>query len=570
LRPTDSRVIAGRYHLLERLGHGSTATTYLAEDRVLGRRVAVKVFRPEFLIDPRDQARFEREARAAAAVSHPNVVQVFDVGQEGETRFLVMEWVDGTDLKHLIRQRAPLPAEEATRLVLDLLRGLAAIHRAGIVHRDVKPQNVLIDRLGRTKLTDFGIARTARDAGSTETGSVIGTAAYMAPEQATGQPVSPATDLYAAGVILYELLTGRLPFAGDNPIDVLYRHVHDTPTPPRRVNPAIPPALEAVVLRALAKNPGGRFHSSEAMAAALEAALASPQPLPKGAAIAPPLGPRASGGSATRRAHRVARFGVWSAVAVAGGMTMLVLILAVALTLASAAGSAPVSTRAPERPPTVPVDVLEPSPFPTFAPEPAATSRPEPTPEPAVISTPEPTSTPLPAPSPTATAERRPPVELVLPLEVERFLQELDPALERYDVGPSDLEGAYVPEREGIRGLPRAVRGAALLLAAPSEFQIGTVMVEGVDSRGPLLIEIEGQSRRGASLQLLVNGARVWEGDAPFSDRQWERVVFWLTDIPRSPDRTLTVALRNASPHGEVAGEPWIAVRALALYLAAD
>jgi len=570
--PTESRIIAGRYHLLRRLGHGSTATTYLAQDLLLGRRVAVKVFRPAFLVDPRDLARFEREARAAATVSHPNVVQVYDVGQDGETRFLVMEWVDGSDLKHLVRDRAPLPPQEATQLVLDLLRGLAAIHRAGVVHRDVKPQNVLIDRSGRAKLTDFGIARTVRDTELTETGSVIGTAAYMAPEQATGQPVSPATDLYAVGIILYELLTGRLPFPGENPIDVLYRHVHEVPAPPRRFNPAIPPALEAVVLRALAKRPAERFGSAEAMAAAIEAAMASPQPLAPGSTIVPVPGPRASGRLVTRRVRPVARPRAWSAVAMAGGMTVLVLSLVVALTLASSAEPVPVPTPAPKPLPsdaTVPV-VPEPSPTPVPTPEPAATSRPEPTPRRAVVSTPEPTATPIPTSAPTATAERRPPVQLVLPPEVTLFLEQRDPALERYDFRPADLEGAYLPERDGMRGLPRAVRRAALVLAAPSAFQTATVTVEKGNIRGPLLIEIEGQSRRGASLQLLVNGTTIWEGEAPFSDRQWERVVFWLANTPRSLHGTLTVALRNVSPPGEVAEEPWIAVQELRLYLDAD
>ncbi len=566
--PTGSRVIAGRYHLLQRLGDGSTATTYLAEDELLGRRVAVKLFRSEYLVDPRERARFEREARAAAAVSHPNVVQVFDVGQEGDTRYLVMEWVDGTDLKRLIRERAPLPAEEAARLMLDLLRGLAAIHRAGIIHRDVKSQNVLIDRSGRAKLADFGIARTARDTGLTETGSVIGTAAYMAPEQATGRPVSPATDLYAAGVILYELLTGRLPFSGENPLEVLYQHVHEPPIPPRRHNSAISPALEAVVLRALAKSPEERFRSAEAMAAALEAAIASPQKVPPGIALMPSLSRRGQVRALARPAQRVAGRSGWQPVLMAGGVTVLALVLVLALTLASSGGGDPVATPTPASEPTatVPVVVPAPSPTPTATPAPTATPMPSPTPSP--TATPEPTPTPRPTATPTP--EPRPPVELVLPPEVRRFLQRLGNGWERQSFNPSDLAGAYVPERDGARGFPRELRDAALLFGEPSGFHTGTVTMQVASTRGPLLLEIEGRSSNGAPFQLLVNGTTVWEGEAPFSDRQWERVVFSLAALPASSDGTLTVALRNASPRGEIAEEPWIAVQALTLYVQGD
>lgn len=564
--PTGSRVIAGRYHLLERLGDGSTATTYLAEDELLGRRVAVKLFRSEYLVDPRDRARFEREARAAAAVSHPNIVQVFDVGQEGDTRYLVMEWVDGTDLKRLIRERAPLPADEAVRVALDLLRGLAAIHRAGIIHRDVKPQNVLIDRSGRAKLADFGIARTVRDTGLTETGSVIGTAAYMAPEQATGRAVSPATDLYAAGVILYELLTGRLPFAGENPLEVLYQHVHEPPIPPRRHNPAISPALEAVVLRALAKSPEERFRSAEAMAAALEAAVASPQKVPPGIALVPPLPRRAQSRALARPAQRAAGRSGWQSILMAGGVTMLALILVLALTLASSGGGDPGATPTTGPAPTATAQAVVPAPTPT----PTATPEPTPTPTPQPTPTPAPTATPTPAPTATPTPEPQPPAIRVLPPEVRRFLQELDKRLEKRDFNPKDLEGAYVPERDGEEGLPKELRDVALLFGEPSGFQTGTVTTEAGSAEGPLVVEIEGRGSRGAPFQLLVNGTVVWQGEAPFSDRRWERVVFSLPAVPPGSEGTLTVALRNASPQGELGEEPWLAVRALTLYVRAD
>jgi len=264
---TLPHTLAGRYRLTARIGEGSFAETYLATDTSLGRQVAVKVLREQYASDVRVAARFEREARAAASVTHPNVVDVYDYGRDGNTLYIVMEWVDGTDLKEHIRRRAPLPVPEATRLIREILQGLGAIHRAGIIHRDVKSQNVLIAQSGTAKLTDFGIARGALDTGLTDTGMALGTAAYMAPEQASGQPLTPAADIYAAGVILFEMLTARLPFPGDNPVQVMFQHVNDPPPRPRTLNPDIPPGLELVVLRALAKDPSDRFQSAAEMEA---------------------------------------------------------------------------------------------------------------------------------------------------------------------------------------------------------------------------------------------------------------------------------------------------------------
>ncbi len=262
-------LLADRYQLTQRLGEGSFAETFLATDSLLQRQVAVKILREQYARDPHFATRFTREAQAAAAVSHPNVVEVYDSGHAGETLFIVMEWVEGPDLKQLIREQAPLPIPEAIRLLRELLQGLAAIHQAGIIHRDVKPQNVLLSKQGTAKLTDFGIARGAVGSSLTETGMALGTAAYMAPEQASGKPVGPGVDLYAAGVILFELVTGELPFPGANPVQVMYRQVHEPVPRPREVNRAIPAELEGVILRALAKEPGQRYPTAEAMAEAL-------------------------------------------------------------------------------------------------------------------------------------------------------------------------------------------------------------------------------------------------------------------------------------------------------------
>jgi serine/threonine-protein kinase len=267
-------LLAQRYQLSRPLGEGSFAETFLATDTLLQRQVAVKILRDQYAHDPRYATRFAREAQAAAAVAHPHVVEVYDHGQDGATLFIVMEWVDGSNLKQLIRDQAPLPIPEALRLLRELLQGLGAIHQAGIIHRDVKPQNVLLTKAGRVKLTDFGIARGTVASSLTETGMALGTAAYMAPEQASGKPVGPGADLYAAGVILFELVTGRLPFEGENPVEVMYRQVHEAVPRPGELNRAIGAELEGVLLQALAKEPEARYPTAEALAALGEVAAA--------------------------------------------------------------------------------------------------------------------------------------------------------------------------------------------------------------------------------------------------------------------------------------------------------
>jgi serine/threonine-protein kinase len=275
--PLGFDLVGGRYTLAGRIGEGCFATTHLAHDAVLGRPVAVKLLRPEFARDETAAARFEREARSAAFVSHHNTVDVFDYGEHGETFFIAMQYVPGRDLKRLMDDEGRLAPDEAAGLVRQVLAGIGAIHAAGIIHRDVKPQNVLLGRDGVARVTDFGVAYSSGARALTTDGTTVGTAAYMAPEQARGGVLTEATDLYAVGVVLFGLLTGRLPFARENTVDTMLAHLREMPPTPSAVAPdaGIPPALDALVLRALAKDPAERFASADEMERAL-ARLAPP------------------------------------------------------------------------------------------------------------------------------------------------------------------------------------------------------------------------------------------------------------------------------------------------------
>jgi serine/threonine-protein kinase len=264
-------VIDGRYRVDRRLGSGGMADVYCATDLQLGRKVAVKLLYRRFAEDEEFVERFRREASSAAGLQHPNVVAVYDRGEWDGTSYIAMEYLDGRSLKDIVRDEGPLPPARATELILQVLKAARFAHRRGIIHRDFKPHNVLVDDEGRAKVTDFGIAR-AGASDMTETGSIMGTAQYLSPEQAQGHAVSAQSDLYSIGIMLYELLTGRVPFDGDSPVTIALKQVGEEPTPPRALNPAVPPALEAVVLRALQKDPAQRFGDADAFITALEQA----------------------------------------------------------------------------------------------------------------------------------------------------------------------------------------------------------------------------------------------------------------------------------------------------------
>jgi eukaryotic-like serine/threonine-protein kinase len=268
-------VIDGRYRVLKRLGSGGMADVYCAEDTQLGRRVALKLLYRRFAEDAEFVERFRREASSAAGLQHPNIVGVFDRGEWDGTYYIAMEFLDGRTLKQLVTEHGAMPPDLAIDITLQVLRAARSAHKRGVVHRDIKPHNVMLDDEGRAKVTDFGIAR-AGASDMTQTGSIMGTAQYLSPEQAHGEPVSPRSDLYSIGVMLYELVTGRVPFDGESAVTIALKHVSERPLPPAQVNPAVPPALDAVVMRALEKDPARRFADADEFAAALEAARAQP------------------------------------------------------------------------------------------------------------------------------------------------------------------------------------------------------------------------------------------------------------------------------------------------------
>ena len=260
----------GRYRLERRIGSGGMADVWLAEDGSLNRQVAIKILADRYTQDEGFVERFRREATAAAGLNHPNIVAIYDRGQAEGTYYIAMEYVDGPTLKEEISARAPLPEADAITYAQQALQALEFAHRRGVIHRDVKPHNMMITPEGMLKMTDFGIARAANTVEMTEVGSIVGTAQYLSPEQARGQPVGPQSDIYSMGIVLYEMVTGELPFNGGSAVEIAMKQVNDPPPPPTRKNRLLSPALEQVIMRALAKDPALRFRSARDMADELE------------------------------------------------------------------------------------------------------------------------------------------------------------------------------------------------------------------------------------------------------------------------------------------------------------
>ncbi|HEV2901962.1 MAG TPA: protein kinase, partial [Gaiellaceae bacterium] len=270
--------IAGRFELVELIGKGGMSSVYKAHDRLLERIVAIKILHPHFTEDEEYVERFRREARSVAQLSHPNIVTVIDRGEDSGRQYIVFECVEGENLKQLVERTGPLPVRDALMLGLQMARALSFAHGRGLIHRDVKPQNVLLNDGGQAKMTDFGIAREVDVQGVTITGTVLGTSEYIAPEQARGQQVDAQTDVYSLGVVLFELLTGAVPYEGETFVTVALKHVNE-PTPSvleRR--PDVPPRVALAVERAMAKSPDERFASMDELVDELEACLAELDP----------------------------------------------------------------------------------------------------------------------------------------------------------------------------------------------------------------------------------------------------------------------------------------------------
>jgi serine/threonine-protein kinase len=262
------RVFDRRYVIKRKLGSGGMADVYLAEDQELGRRVALKLLNDRHAADDQFVERFRREAQSAAGLNHPNIVSIFDRGRAEGTYYIAMEYLDGRTLKELLVRNGPTPIPIAIDYARQILGALSFAHRNGIIHRDIKPHNLVVGGDGRLKVTDFGIARSGASQ-MTEAGSIVGTAQYLSPEQARGAPVDPRSDLYSLGIVLYEMLTGNVPFTGDTPVEIAMKHLSQIPEPPSKLRPEVPHDLDAVVMRALAKEPDQRYGSTEEMDADL-------------------------------------------------------------------------------------------------------------------------------------------------------------------------------------------------------------------------------------------------------------------------------------------------------------
>ncbi len=259
-----SKLLAGRYELIEKIGEGGMAVVYKGKDRLLNRYVAVKILRPEFTKDAQFIENFKRESQAAAGLQHPNIISVYDVGREGDIHFIVMELIDGRPLSDIIKEQAPLNYKQAIEITRQVASALSLAHRNNIIHRDIKPHNIMMTRDGMAKLGDFGIAKAVSDSTLVaETSRIIGSVHYFSPEQARGSYVDERSDIYSLGIVLYEMLTGQVPFDGDNPVQVALMHINDDIIPPSKLVPGIPPALEKLVMKATDKFQSNRYKSAD-------------------------------------------------------------------------------------------------------------------------------------------------------------------------------------------------------------------------------------------------------------------------------------------------------------------
>src|SRR3954447_6460663 len=265
--------LSGRYKILDMIGGGGMANVYLAHDMILDRDVAVKMLRLDFANDEEFIRRFRREAQSATSLAHPNIVNIYDVGEENDLYFIVMEYVEGQTLKQYIQQNSPIQVEETIEIMEQLTSAISHAHQNHIVHRDIKPQNILVDRFSNVKITDFGIAMALSATSITQTNSVLGSVHYLSPEQARGGMANKKSDIYSLGIVMFELLTGRLPFSGESAVSIALKHLQSETPSPRRWNPAIPQSVENIILKATAKDSFHRYSSVEEMEQDINTAL---------------------------------------------------------------------------------------------------------------------------------------------------------------------------------------------------------------------------------------------------------------------------------------------------------
>jgi eukaryotic-like serine/threonine-protein kinase len=336
----SEEVIAGRYDLVELIGRGGMSTVWRAHDRLLDRTVAMKVLHEQFTRDEEYVERFRREARSVAQLSHPNIVTVIDRGEDDGRQYIVFEFVDGENLKQLVERTGPLPVHDALLLAVQMGRALAFAHDRGLIHRDVKPQNVLLAGDGHAKMTDFGIARSVDVDGVTITGTVLGTSEYIAPEQARGERVDALTDVYSLGVVLYELLTGGVPFRGENFVAVALRHVNEPPPDVLDERPDCPPRVAMAIDRAMAKDPAQRFRSMDDFVSELETCVSDLDPTSEEATMITRRPVAAARRPAPRRRRR--RLGwLWPIAAVLGVIGVAALAALGVLALQDDSGNSP-------------------------------------------------------------------------------------------------------------------------------------------------------------------------------------------------------------------------------------
>lgn len=420
----EPRLIHDRFQIESLIARGGMATVFKGTDLTLGRTVAIKILSEELAEDPSFVARFRLEAQAAASLTHPNIVAVYDTGSDRDTHYIVMEYLEGRTLHQILNEDGTVPPEQVARIGAEVAEALAEAHDKGIVHRDVKPGNIMISRNGNAKVMDFGIAKAATAGNLTQVGSILGTVAYLSPEQARGEPVDGRSDIYSLGALLYQMLTGGLPLKGDTYVEMVHKLNNQDPPRPSETNPAIPRKLDAVIMRTLAKEPGDRYQTGTELAADLLDSIREPAGT---AAVAPPL---ASATDKTTvapvaRAHKDDSTRVMPAAAAPPaqrvvrqapppgsntgktliGVAAIIALLAIAFVMFRSIGNTTTNDPTPAPPVTTspvapPAPAPQPAPRPAPQPEPPPPPPPEPAPAPAPAPAPEPVPPPPPDPQP--------------------------------------------------------------------------------------------------------------------------------------------------------------------------